>query len=106
MFVTVTCTSTDAVYSLEVSPDIELENFKVLIQVESGSDMTNMVFFHNGKLLIGDQKSLTALGVVDHDVLLFGPLPQGVIPNTSQPPLMGQPVSTARNTGAHGKIIF
>ena len=32
MLVTVTCASTDTVYSLEVSPDIELENFKTFLK--------------------------------------------------------------------------
>lgn len=46
MLVTVTCSTNDAVYSLDVSPDMELENFKVLVQVESNStDVENLVFF-------------------------------------------------------------
>lgn len=103
MLVTVTCASTDAVYSLEVSPDIELENFKVLVQVESSTmDVKDMVFFHNGKILIGEKKTLTELGVVNNDVLLFGPLPQTSISNTSHPPRLGQPVSTAQNLPQRG----
>ncbi|XP_065655467.1 protein DDI1 homolog 2 [Hydra vulgaris] len=95
MLITVTCASTDVVYSLEVSPEIELENFKVLVQVESGSiGMTDMVFFHNGKLLIEDKKSLAELGVQNNDVLLFGPLPHGSITNASSPPRTGRPVSS------------
>lgn len=78
MIVTVTCPTTDAVYSLEVSPDIELENFRVLVGVECGEmNTSNMVFYHNGRLLSGDKKSLTELGVSDNDVLLFGALPRG-----------------------------
>lgn len=77
MLVTVTCSTTDNVYSLEVSPDMELENFRVLVGVESGlMDRSDLVFYHSGRLLTGDKKSLTELGVSDNDVLLFGTLPQ------------------------------
>ena len=77
MLVTVTCSSSDGVYSLEVSPDMELENFKVLVGVESGMlDQSDMVFFHSGRLLTGDKKTLTELGVADNDMLLYGALPQ------------------------------
>lgn len=77
MLVTVTCSTNDAVYSLDVSPEMELENFKVLVQVESNStNVENLVFFHNGKILFGDKKTLKELGVENNDVLLFGPLPE------------------------------
>jgi len=104
MLVTVTCTSTDNVYSLEVSPDIELENFKVLVQVESNSlDIPHVVFFHNGKILLGDKKTLTELGVSDNDVLIFGPAPgQASMSNAGNAPGLGQSVSSinnSRNTG-------
>lgn len=93
MQVTVTCTTTDTIFSLEISPDIELENFKVLVQVESGvENMANMVFFHNGRILLGDKKTLKDFGVADNDVLLFGPLPQGSVPGNN-PPQRGQPIS-------------
>jgi len=89
MLVTVTCSTTDAVYSLEVSPDIELENFRVLVGVESGlMERDDLVFFHNGKMLVGDKKTLSELNVLDNDVLLFGTMPQdsfsGFMQNSSQ----------------------
>jgi len=103
MQVTVTCTSTDAVFALEISPDMELENFKVLVQVESGvEDMTNMVFFHNGRILLDDKKTLKDFGVENTDVLLFGPMPQGSISNATSPPQRGQPVSRAQPTTSTG----
>lgn len=85
MFVTVTCTTTDGVYSLEVSPDIELENFKVLVGLESGlMDRTDLVFFHNGDILIGDKKTLTEHNVKDNDILLFGAMPHNSMGNLLQ----------------------
>lgn len=113
MQVTVTCTSTDAIFSLEISPDIELENFKVLVQVENGVEsMANMVFFHNGRILMGDKKTLKDFGVADNDVLLFGPLPQGSVPG-SNPPQRGQPISrpqassaAASTSGSRSKYIY
>lgn len=104
MLVTVTCTSTDAVFSLEVSHEIELENFKVLVQVESGVEsMQDMVFFHNGRILMGDKKTLQELQVSDNDVLLFGPMPRTSIPNASAAPPLGQPVSRAQPTTSISK---
>lgn len=103
MQVTVTCTSSDVVFSLEISPDIELENFKVLVQVESGvEELGNMVFFHNGRILVGDKKTLKDLGVVEKDVLLFGPLPQGSIPSSASPPQRGRPISNSQQTSSLG----
>ena len=116
MLVTVTCSITDAVYSLEVSPDMELENFRVLVGVESGQmDRNDSVFFHSGKLLVGDKKSLSELGVADNDVLLFGSLPQGShpfgglmqSPSPSHRPRLTQDTSrTQTPTSSSGKYIF
>ena len=99
MQVTVTFPSTDNVLSLEVSPEMELENFKVLVQVESEvEEMANMVFFHNGRILLGDKKTLKDFGVANEDVLLFGPMPQGSISNSVTPPQSGRPVSSSQQT--------
>ena len=109
MQVTVTFALSDAVCPLDVAPDMELENFKALVQVENGSNTgMEMVFFHNGKILLGDKKALSELGVSENDVLLFGPAPQNM-QNVSQPPQHGQPVSSApsniqRNTAGACKI--
>ena len=109
MQVTVTCTSTDAIFALEISPEIELENFKVLVQVESGvENMTNMAFFHNGRILMGDKKTLKDFGVADNDVLLFGPLPQGSISanNPTQQPISRPPQSTASSSNSRSKFYY
>lgn len=90
MIVTVTCTSTDGVYSLEVSPDMELENFRVLVAVESGlMERSDLAFWHNGRILMGDKKTLAEHNVNDNDVLMFGTLPQNSLGNMSQNPLAG-----------------
>ena len=106
MKVTVTCTDSDNILSLDVPPDIELENFKVMVQVEAGiDDLSNMVFLHNGRVLMDDKKALNTLGVNDGDMLLFGRLPQGGQPaqNTQR---MRQPAAPARprTGGGSGKI--
>ena len=98
----VTVTTADSVFALEVSPEIELENFKVLVQVESGvENMSNMAFIHNGRILMDDKKTLKDLGVVDNDVLVFESLSQGQM--AMNPPQQSRPVSRPPASSAAGR---
>ena len=70
MKITVT-TLSDEIFSLDVSDDLELENFKVFCEIESGIPSTEILINHNGKPLMENQKTLKALGIVDGDVVIL-----------------------------------
>ncbi|XP_039444513.1 protein DDI1 homolog 2-like isoform X2 [Culex pipiens pallens] len=70
MRVTVT-TPADYTFPLEVSDDLELENFKALCEIESGFPTTEMVISFNGQPLLDDKKTLTELGIKDGDMVML-----------------------------------
>ncbi|XP_030037551.1 protein DDI1 homolog 2 isoform X2 [Manduca sexta] len=70
MKVTVT-TLNDEIFVLDVSEDLELENFKAFCEIESGFPAKDITLNFNGKPLLGDKKSLKELGVHDGDVLVL-----------------------------------
>ena len=70
-------TLTDAVYQLEVSSDLELENFKALCEVESGIPAAEISLLHNGRPLYDDKKPLKEYGIVDGDMLMIQQLRGG-----------------------------
>ncbi|XP_046920113.2 DNA damage inducible 1 homolog rngo isoform X1 [Dermatophagoides farinae] len=63
-------TLTDLIIHLDVSGDMELENFKALCSLETNIDSMNMSIFFNGKLLQESNKTLSFYGVQDGDMLL------------------------------------
>lgn len=70
MKITVT-TVTDYVFELDVSEELELENFKAFCEVESGFPSTEIVIMFKGQPLLDDKKSLKDHGVGDGDVVLL-----------------------------------
>ncbi|KAJ6636808.1 Protein DDI1 like 2 [Pseudolycoriella hygida] len=76
MKITIT-TLTDYIFTLDVSEDLELENFKVFCEVESGFSAPEIVISFNGVLLNDEKKSLKDYGIVDGDVVVLQHLPQG-----------------------------
>lgn len=70
MKVTVT-TLNDEIFVLDVSEDLELENFKAFCEIESGFPAKDITLNFNGKPLLGDKRSLKQLGVHDGDVLVL-----------------------------------
>ncbi|XP_058831951.1 protein DDI1 homolog 2 isoform X2 [Topomyia yanbarensis] len=70
MRVTVT-TMADYTFPLEVSDDMELENFKALCEMESGFPATEIVISLNGQPLLDDKKTVTELGIRDGDVIML-----------------------------------
>lgn len=70
MRVTVT-TPADYTFPLEVSDDMELENFKALCEIESGFPATEIVISKNGQPLLDDKKTLTELGIKEGDVVML-----------------------------------
>lgn len=70
MKITVT-TVTDYVFELDVSEELELENFKAFCEVESGFPSTEIVITFKGRPLLDEKKSLKDHGVGDGDVVLL-----------------------------------
>ncbi|GIY76928.1 protein DDI1 homolog 2 [Caerostris extrusa] len=78
MKLTVT-TLTDLIITLDVSPDMELENLKALCECEVGFSAQEMVITHEGRPLMDNKKDLKTYGVGDGDVLLIQQL---MLPNS------------------------
>lgn len=70
MKVTVT-TLTDYIFVLDVSEDLELENFKAFCEVESGFPATEIAIAFNGMPLMDNKKSLKEHGIKDGDVVIL-----------------------------------
>ena len=70
MKVTVTLAG-ENIFNLDVSEDLELENFCALLQFESRVPVSQMLLFHNGVQLQDMKKALNAYGVRDGDLILL-----------------------------------
>lgn len=70
MKVTIT-TLADYIFSLDVSEDLELENFKAFCEVESGFPSNEIIIVFNGLPLIDDKKSLKDHGIRDNDCVVL-----------------------------------
>ena len=77
----------DQIFTMEVREDLELENFKALLEIESGVSSSQIVIFHDGVPLRDDKKTLNDYGIKEGDVLLM----QRAVLNTQPfPPLSGK----------------
>lgn len=76
MKITVT-TLTDSVFFLDVSEELELENFKAFCEVESGTPISQIVIVFNGAPLLDDKKPLKYFGIRDGDCVILQSLPVG-----------------------------
>lgn len=70
MKITIT-TLADYIFSLDVSEDLELENFKAFCEVESGFPANEIILVFNGLPLIDDKKSLKDHGIRDNDCVVL-----------------------------------
>lgn len=70
MKITVT-TLTDYIFELDVSEELELENFKAFCEVESGFPSAEIVIAFKGQPLVDDKKSLKDYGMSDGDVVIL-----------------------------------
>lgn len=70
MKITVT-TLNDEIFVLDVSEDLELENFKAFCEIESGFPAKDITLNFNGQPLLDDKKTLKAHGVHDGDVVVL-----------------------------------
>lgn len=68
MKITVT-TMDDVIFSLDVSEDLELENFKAFCENETGIPAHEILISHFGRPLTENSSSLKAHGVSDGDVV-------------------------------------
>ena len=64
-------TLSDDVYQLEVSSDLEVENFKALCEVECGIPASEISLLHNGRPFYDDKKPLKDYGIADGDMLII-----------------------------------
>ncbi|XP_078043984.1 DNA damage inducible 1 homolog rngo isoform X1 [Augochlora pura] len=81
MKVTVT-TLVDDIFVLDVSEDLELENFKAFCEMESGVPVHEIVIAFNGRILMDDNKSLKDHGIRDGDAVILQHIHQsGTDPN-------------------------
>ncbi|XP_056634596.1 protein DDI1 homolog 2-like [Diorhabda sublineata] len=60
-------TMTDFTFDLDVSEDLELENFKALCEIESGFPASEIAIALKGRPLMENAKSLKELGIKDGD---------------------------------------
>ncbi|CAG9835300.1 unnamed protein product [Diabrotica balteata] len=70
MKVTVT-TLTDFIFVLDVSEDLELENFKAFCEIESGFPASEIAIAFNGMPLMDNKKSLKDFGIRDGDAVIL-----------------------------------
>lgn len=68
MKVTVT-TLNNEIFVLDISEDLELENFKAFCEIESGFPAKEITLYHNGLPLFGEKKSMKEHGIRDGDVV-------------------------------------
>lgn len=68
MKITVTSLN-NTIFLLDVSEDLELENFKVFCEIETGFPPQEVTLYYDGKPLIGEKKSLKEHGIKDGDVV-------------------------------------
>ncbi|XP_036116075.1 protein DDI1 homolog 1 [Molossus molossus] len=112
MLLTVYCVRRDlseATFSLQVSPDFELQDFRALCELESGVPAQEARIIHMERLLTDDHCPLGSCGLRDGDVVVLlqeesvGPQPDfpRATPGTSssrQPP-RAQPAPQSRGSG-------
>lgn len=95
MKVTIT-TLTDQIFTLEVSEDMEVENFKAFCEVESDVPARQIALFFDGRPLSDDKKKLKDYNIRDGDVLLLQRI-QGARGQT-------QPARPSGGGGGNGQV--
>ncbi|XP_037036787.1 protein DDI1 homolog 2 [Bradysia coprophila] len=95
-------TLTDYIFTLDVSEDLELENFKVFCEVESGFPSAEIVISFNGVLMSDEKKSLKDYGIVDGDVVVLQHMGARSRTNQGAPNLSGIDFSSIRVPAAAG----
>lgn len=91
-------TLADYIFVLDVSEDLELENFKAFCEVESGFPASEIIIVYNGRPLMDDKKSLKHYGVHDGEVLVL----QHIMLAGHNP--VGTPSNNSTNSGNGGSF--
>ncbi|XP_075213513.1 DNA damage inducible 1 homolog rngo isoform X2 [Lycorma delicatula] len=98
-------TLSDELFVLDVSEDLELENFKAFCEVESGFPAPEIVIVHNGRPLVDNKKSIKKHGIRDGDVVILQHMSSTGSSHTNftspdQGPLSGMDFSAIQVPGA------
>ncbi|XP_018569265.1 protein DDI1 homolog 2 [Anoplophora glabripennis] len=80
-------TLTDFIFVLDVSEDLELENFKAFCEIESGFPASEIVIAFNGMPLMDNKKSLKELGIRDGDAVILQHMQTGSQTSLDQNPV-------------------
>ncbi|KAB0798649.1 hypothetical protein PPYR_09645 [Photinus pyralis] len=116
-------TMADYVFTLDVSEDLELENFKAFCEVESGFPSHEILISFNGMPLLDEKKSLKQYGIRDGDMVAMqhmlntdsqSSLAQtpsfdfsGIqIPNTSRRGVVGQATGQAQRPAEDDPVLI
>lgn len=110
MLLTVYCVRRDlseATFSLQVSPDFELHNFRVLCELESGIPAEEIQIVYMERLLAYDHCSLGSYGLKDGDMVVLlqkenvGPRPLGQTSSLPQSDFTGTAVPGTSSSRQH-----
>lgn len=102
MKITVT-TLTDYIFELDVSEELELENFKAFCEVESGFPSAEIVILFRGQPLVDDKKSLKDHGIAEGDVVLLQHALQSGLRGLSE---AGTTATQQNPSTSNGKLIW
>lgn len=78
-------TLADYIFVLDVSEDLELENFKAFCEVESGFPAPEIMINFNGRPLMDDKKSLKDYGIKDGDIVILQHIQHASNPPSNAP---------------------
>lgn len=81
-------TLTDFIFVLDVSEDLELENFKAFCEIESGFPASEILIAFNGMPLMDNKKSLKDHGIRDGDAVILQRMQGGSQTSFGQTPGM------------------
>jgi DNA damage-inducible protein 1 len=90
-------------FTIEVAPDMALEDFKALCQIESGIESNQMTLGFNGNAMSDDKKPLKDYGITDGEVILLQKKnpsvsnPSSLPPGTMVPDFSGIQLPGSRN---------
>ncbi|MBW02064.1 Protein DDI1 1, partial [Eschrichtius robustus] len=110
MLLTVYCVRRDlseATFSLQVSPDFELHNFRALCELESGIPAEEIQIVYMERLFADDHCSLGSYGLKDGDVVVLlqkenvGPRPPGQTSSLPQSDFTGTAVPGTSSSRQH-----
>ncbi|XP_051011839.1 protein DDI1 homolog 1 [Acomys russatus] len=110
MLITVYCVRrdlTEVTFSLQVSPDFELCNFRVLCELESGVPAEEIQIIHMEQLLTDDHCSLGTYGLKDGDMVVLlqkdnvGPRAPGRTPHQPRTDLTGSAMPGTSSSRHH-----